>query len=224
MTESNTVASYLKTRLEELGLDRLFGVAGNYTAAFLDTILADDHSPITISGNPNELCAGYAADAYARLKGIGALYVTYSVGAFSLINTIAGSYTEQVPVVLINGAPTIKKIVSKKMQACYIPIQRDFNLSIFICLDRLPLRLKELPMPDRLPYQIDSALTALITHQKPVYFEISEDVWRAECIAPQGKLMSGADARIAVSEVDPAVAATIALIQSRPKSYFLGWG
>lgn len=84
MNVSYTVASYLKTRLEQLGLDRMFGVAGNYTAAFLDTILVDKNSPIKISGNANEICAGYAADAYARLKGIGAVYVTYSVGASTL--------------------------------------------------------------------------------------------------------------------------------------------
>ena len=41
MNKSYTVASYLKIRLEQLGLERMFGVAGNYTAAFLDTILAD---------------------------------------------------------------------------------------------------------------------------------------------------------------------------------------
>jgi TPP-dependent 2-oxoacid decarboxylase len=57
-----TVAQYLKTRLEQLGLKQMFGVAGNYTAPFLNTILADPHSPIAFSGNANEMCAGYAAD------------------------------------------------------------------------------------------------------------------------------------------------------------------
>ena len=71
-----TVAGYLKQRLEELGLERPFVVAGNYTAPFLDTILEDPRSPIVITGIPNEICAGYAADGYARLRGIGAVAVT----------------------------------------------------------------------------------------------------------------------------------------------------
>ena len=75
-----TVAAYLKQRLEELGLERLFVVAGNYTAPFLDTILEDPRSPIVITGIPNEICAGYAADGYARLRGIGAVAVTYAIG------------------------------------------------------------------------------------------------------------------------------------------------
>ena len=37
----------------------------------------------------NELNAGYAADAYARLRGLGALCVTYGVGAFSALNAVA---------------------------------------------------------------------------------------------------------------------------------------
>jgi len=112
----STVADYLKTRLEQLGLDRMFGVAGNYTAALLDTILADDDSPIAISGNPNEICAGFAADACARYKGIGAVYVTYGVGAFTALNTIAGACVEHVPVVLINGAPTAKERVTEQQE------------------------------------------------------------------------------------------------------------
>jgi indolepyruvate decarboxylase len=88
-----TVAAYLKQRLEELGLERLFVVAGNYTAPFLDTILEDPRSPIVITGIPNEICAGYAADGYARLRGIGAVAVTYGVGAFSLLNAVAGFLT-----------------------------------------------------------------------------------------------------------------------------------
>ena len=106
---TTTVAEYLKQRLEELGLDRLFGVAGNYAAAFLDTILADPASPIAITGVSNELCAGYAADAYARLKGIGAVAVTYGVGSFSLLNAVAGAFVELAPFVVINGAPTNKE-------------------------------------------------------------------------------------------------------------------
>lgn len=104
-----TVAGYLKQRLEELGLEKLFGVAGNYTAPFLDTILEDEASPIQIVGTPNELIAGYACDGYARIRGIGAVAVTYGVGAFSLLNAVAGAAGEQVPMVVINGAPTNKE-------------------------------------------------------------------------------------------------------------------
>lgn len=132
-----TVSDYLKLRLEEIGLEQMYGVAGNYTAAFLDTILADKDTPIKISGNSNEICAGFAADAYARVKGVSALYVTYSVGAFTLLNTIAGSFVEQVPVILINGAPTNKEDAIEKMQDFCILIRPVTSLLISICSVRL---------------------------------------------------------------------------------------
>jgi indolepyruvate decarboxylase len=114
MEQEFTVAAYLKNRLEEIGLEQMFGVAGNYTAGLLDTILADPDSPIKISGNANEICAGYAADAYARLKGVSALYVTYSVGAFSLLNTIAGHSWSRSRYYLSTERPPTRKMISRK--------------------------------------------------------------------------------------------------------------
>jgi indolepyruvate decarboxylase len=40
--------------------------------------------------------------------------VTYGAGAFSIVNAIAGSQVEQVPVILINGAPTRKHRLNQK--------------------------------------------------------------------------------------------------------------
>ncbi|HEV2844392.1 MAG TPA: thiamine pyrophosphate-dependent enzyme, partial [Thermoanaerobaculia bacterium] len=70
------------------------------------------------------------------------------------------------------------------------------------------------------PYQIDSVLTALLTERKPVYREVTEDVWRASCTRPRGNLSSGAEAIITVSETAAAVAATLRILQSLPKVVF----
>ena len=220
MNDTPTVATYLKTRLEQLGLDRMFGVAGNYTAALLDTILADPDSPIQISGNANELCAGYAADAYARYKGVGALYVTYSVGAFSLLNCIAGSYTELAPVILINGAPTNKEDQIEKNAGLLYSHTTGYQ-SVDIHMFRpITAAAERITDARRAPFQIDSALTALLTDHRPVYLEVTEDVWRTECPPPQGELTSGRGAFIKNSETADAVTATLKLIQSRSKAIF----
>jgi TPP-dependent 2-oxoacid decarboxylase len=54
----------------------------------------------------SDLEAGYAADGYARTKGLGAVSVAYGVGALGMINAIAGAYVERSPVVIVNGGPT----------------------------------------------------------------------------------------------------------------------
>lgn len=185
----------------------MFGVAGNYTAPFLNTILADPRSPIAFSGNANEMCAGYAADGYARLTGIGALFVTYSVGAFSLLNTIAGSYTEQVPLLLINGAPTNKEDSVEKNAGLLYAHTTGNRVPDIQMFRGVTVAAERITNARQAPFQIDSALTALLTLRRPVYLEVTEDVWRASCVRPQGRLSSGADALITVSETDSAVTA-----------------
>ena len=59
-----TVSEYLLQRLEHMGIDRIFGVPGDYVLDLMDVIT---ESPIELICNCNELNAGYAADAYARL-------------------------------------------------------------------------------------------------------------------------------------------------------------
>ena len=99
MNKEYTVGQYLVDRLYELGLEHLFSIAGDYSIEWLNSYV--EPSKIQIIEEVNELNAGFAADGYARLKGIGALCVTYSAGALSAVNCIAGAYVEKVPVVLI---------------------------------------------------------------------------------------------------------------------------
>ncbi|MBE0370647.1 alpha-keto acid decarboxylase family protein [Pseudoalteromonas sp. MMG013] len=214
------VADYLKDRLEEIGVEQMFGVAGNYTAALLDTILADKETPITISGNANEICAGFAADAYARLKGVSALYVTYSVGAFSLLNTIAGSFVEQVPVILINGAPTNKEDQISKQTGLLYSHTTGYQFVDIHMFKPITVAAERITNAQQAPFQIDSAITAMLTQKRPIYFEVAEDVWRTPCVKPTGKLSSGVNATITISEAANAAKATINMMLKRPKSIF----
>lgn len=99
-----TVADHVLDRLADLGVRHLFGVPGDFTLAFVDHV--ERHPLIEWVGCANELDAGYAADGYARLGGVGALSTTFGVGELSAINAVAGSFAEHVPVVHIAGAPT----------------------------------------------------------------------------------------------------------------------
>jgi TPP-dependent 2-oxoacid decarboxylase len=74
----HTVADHLVDRLAELGVDRVFGVPGDYSLGLLDHVT--HHPAVAWTGCTNELNAGYAADGYARLRGLGALCTTFGVG------------------------------------------------------------------------------------------------------------------------------------------------
>jgi indolepyruvate decarboxylase len=98
-----TIGQYLLQRLKELGIDRVFGVPGDYILDFIEMISDDDD--VTWNGNCNELNAAYAADGYARVKGVAALVVTGGVGDLGAAGGVGGSYAENVPVVVISGTP-----------------------------------------------------------------------------------------------------------------------
>src|SRR5215471_19776093 len=100
-----TVAGYLLTRLAEAGVISVFGVPGDYNLGLLDAITG--RPDMAWVGMATEQGAGYAADSYARLRGIGALVTTFGVGELSAMNAIAGAYAESVPVVHIVGTPAL---------------------------------------------------------------------------------------------------------------------
>ncbi|KAF2812025.1 thiamine diphosphate-binding protein [Mytilinidion resinicola] len=85
------LAEYLFTRLRQLGVGSVHGDPGDYNLDLLDYVAP---AGLCWVGNVNELNAGYAADGFARIKGIGALITTFGVGELSAINAIAGAYAE----------------------------------------------------------------------------------------------------------------------------------
>ena len=76
MSKTYTVGNYLVDRLEQLGLGHLFSIAGDYSIDWVENYVRSSH--IQVIEEVNELNAGYAADGYARLKGVGGPCVTYS--------------------------------------------------------------------------------------------------------------------------------------------------
>ena len=97
------LGNYLLQRLKELGVDTMFGCPGDFNFGLCD--LTDDMPDMAWAGNTNELNAAYAADAYSRVRGFGAVLTTYGVGELSAINGIAGAYAERVPLLHIAGFP-----------------------------------------------------------------------------------------------------------------------
>jgi indolepyruvate decarboxylase len=103
---SITVARYLIGRLAELGVRHVFGVPGDYVLSFYDQL---ERSKLAVINTADEQGAGYAADAYARVNGIGAVCVTYGVGGLKVVNTTAQAFAEKSPVIVISGAPGIRE-------------------------------------------------------------------------------------------------------------------
>ncbi|MEU9139871.1 thiamine pyrophosphate-dependent enzyme [Streptomyces sp. NPDC048404] len=186
MNESCTVGQYLVDRLRQLGLEHLFAIAGDYSIEWLNRYVAP--SGTQIIEEVNEVNAGYAADGYARLRGIGALCVTYSAGALCAVNAVAGAYVEKVPLVLINGTPSVKKTITFEQtgfSAHHFISGRETDLQSFEHLTVAAIRLDN---PDLAPTLIDYALTRCISERRPIYIELLQDMVDLECEPPKGVL------------------------------------
>ncbi|MBP2448013.1 alpha-keto acid decarboxylase family protein [Rhizobium leguminosarum] len=186
MGDTYTVGQYLVDRLGDLGLGHLFSVAGDYSIEWVNSYV--EKSGIQVIEEVNELNAGYAADGYARLKGIGALCVTYSAGSLCATNAIAGSYVEKVPVVLINGAPSIQKTLTFDQtgySSHHFISGRETDLQVFEYITAAAVRIDS---PHLAPMLIDYALTQCITERRPVYIELLEDMVDLECTRPSNAL------------------------------------
>lgn len=99
-----TVAEYVVKRLSDLGVDKVFGVPGDYSFPIDDAI--EVCPTLEWIACANELNAAYAADGYARLKGAAILSTTYGVGELSAINGVMGSKAHRLPVFHLVGAPS----------------------------------------------------------------------------------------------------------------------
>jgi indolepyruvate decarboxylase len=199
----DTIGQYLLKRLYEAGVKHIFGVPGDYVLGFYDLMVK---SPVKHIGTTREDTAAFAADGYARCLGMGALAVTYGVGALNTVNAVAGAYAESSPVVVISGGPGVRE-------------QRDdplihhrfgpftFQREIFERITCVSVVLNDPVMAFR---QIDHAITSARRFCKPVYIEIPRDMVMVEGYpVPEAAMEGFAADQTALSE---AIAETIELM------------
>jgi hypothetical protein len=86
---SPTVIEHVLSRLKDIGISKVFGVAGGL--CFSHRGCNRWFSRYRLGRMLQRAECSYAADGYARIHGIAALNTTYGVGELSAINGIAGA-------------------------------------------------------------------------------------------------------------------------------------
>ncbi len=164
-----TIGEYLLKKLKSYDIDHIFGIPGDYVLRFYNLI---EQSDIQHIGMTREDAAGYAADAYARTKGMGAACITYCVGGLSMVNAVAGAYAEKSPVVVISGAPGIKE---RGTDALLHHKVRDFHTQQRI-YDEITVAAALLDEPFTAFNEIDRVLDAVYHYKRPGYIELPRDM------------------------------------------------
>ena len=165
-----SIGEYLIRRLQDYGIGHVFGIPGRLHPA----VLFDAGRPARwkIVTTTREDCAGFAADAYARVHGMGAVCVTYCVGGLSLCNSVAGAYAEKSPVVVITGSPGLKERHNNPLLHHRV---RDFRTQYDV-FEKLCIAGAELNDPLIAFHEIDRVLHAAARYKRPVYIEIPRDM------------------------------------------------
>ncbi len=176
-TSELTIGGYLIQRLQDYGLTDIFGIPGDFVLQFYGML---EESPIQVIGCTREDCAGYAADGYARVKGIGAVCVTYCVGGLSLCNSIAGAFAEKSPVVVISGAPGMDERRSNPLLHHRV---RDFNTQREV-FEKITVASAALEDPLTAFREIDRCLEMAVRFKRPVYLELPRDRVHSRCPYP----------------------------------------
>lgn len=193
------VPRHILTRLSQHGASILFGVPG----ATCDPLFAAaKDAGVRVVVNSSDLEAGYAADGFARMRGLGAVAVTYGVGTMSLLPAIGGAYAERSPVVVINGGPSAEDLRLQKEMGTFFShsIGREkTDLAIFREVTEYAERAER---AEDVPRVVDTAIRTALVSQRPVYIEIAKHLWDAKCPAPEGALdvtvpASGQEGRLA---------------------------
>jgi len=164
-----TIGDYLIARLHALGAGHVFGIPGDYVLGFYDQLVA---SPLKIINTCDEQGAGFAADAYARVRGLGVVCVTYCVGGLKVANPTAEAFAEKSPVVVISGAPGIKERLKDPLLHHKV---REFDTQKKV-FDQITVASTVLSDPQTAFQEIDRVLHAAVRFKRPVYIELPRDI------------------------------------------------
>ena len=163
------LGEFLFRYLHRCGVRHGFGIPGDFA---LPIFAALESSPIQAITMTHEPGAGFAADAYARINGLGLVCVTYCVGGLNVLNAIAGAYAEKSPVVVISGAPGRRErekdpLLHHKVKTFETQrrVYDEVTVATAVLLDE-----------QRAASEIVRCVEACLRHKRPVYIEVPHDM------------------------------------------------
>lgn len=167
------VGEYIFDQLYKLGVRHTFGIPGDFALALYDPLERSKLKPIVVTHEPS---AGFAADAYSRITGLGAAVITYSVGGLNMLNAVGCAYAEKSPLVVVSGAPGLRErrqhdLLHHKVRTYETQFRIFQEVTCYATVINNPLTAS---------VQIQTALHACVTRKRPVYIEVPRDMVNQE--------------------------------------------
>jgi indolepyruvate decarboxylase len=195
-----TVIEYVLGRLKAIGISEIFGVPGDYAFPIEDAIVS--FPGLEWVGCCNELNAAFAADGYARIRGIAAVSTTYGVGELSAINGIAGAYAEHLPVFHLVGMPNL---ATQADRAIVHHTLGNGEFDLFRRMAEPVVCGSAILTPQNAAYETERLIADALYHRRPVYMAIPSDVANQTMVGAAQPLPAPASDRSALQSAADAI-------------------
>ncbi len=169
---------YLFERFKEAGVRHVFGLPGDFFLPFFRALEEEPGiEPVILTHEPS---VGYAADAYARVQGLGVAAVTFGAGALNMVNAIAQAYAERSPVLVLSGAP---EIAHRDPDALLHHRVKTFESQLRVYRE-VTGAAAALDDPAHAVAEVDRVIDSILRTKRPGYIEIPRDMIRADVPVP----------------------------------------
>jgi indolepyruvate decarboxylase len=163
------VGEYLFRRLMDEGVTHTFGIPGDFALSLYAAQAACGLPTVVMTHEPS---VGYAADVYARLKGLGVALVTYGVGSLNMVNATAMAYAEQSPLLVIAGAPETQW-QDRNVLFYHRVKNADTQLRVYQEVTAAQASIRD---PAQAAAEIDRVIATVRRLSRPGFIEIARDV------------------------------------------------
>ncbi|GMM53441.1 indolepyruvate decarboxylase 1 [Maudiozyma humilis] len=174
-----SLGRYLFERLNQVNVNTVFGVPGDFNLVLLDKLY--EVKGMRWAGDTNELNAAYAADGYARIKGMSCVITTFGVGELSALNGIAGAYSEHVGVLHVVGTPSTVS-VAKRLLLHHTLGDGDFDVFHRMSAN-ISYTTSMLTDTATAASEIDRCIRATFISKRPVYLGIPANYYDVQVSA-----------------------------------------
>jgi indolepyruvate decarboxylase len=180
MRATMPLGDFLVAYLRKIGVTHLFGIPGDLVIRlFLRFGRRRGLRIVTLSHEPG---VGFAADGYARATGrIGVVCVTYGAGGHNMVNPLAGSFSERVPVLVVSGGPGEEE---RKLGTLIHHQAKEIESQLRI-YQELTCAARVLDDPATAARGVDEVVRTVWREQRPGYLEIHRDMVERPVAVPR---------------------------------------
>src|SRR5271170_5108772 len=168
--KTTTVIDYIVQRLADEGITDCFGVAGDYAFPVCDAV--ERNPNIKWIGCSNELNAAYAADGYARVRGVAMLTTTYAVGELSALNGVMGAKAERSLVFHVVGMPSYQ---NQRLRKCMHHTLGDGVFGNFINISAQAACCHAVINPNNCLIEMERVIAEARRNNQPAYIVVPSD-------------------------------------------------